>query len=332
MGRKEKNKISKLRDTPVWQNIFSQLYCDAQNRWHIEGLPDTCSQRIIQQGILEKGAVCLYKKDGAYICLPATPTDGVTMYSENGKCRVYGANGFTEEVSLVLPGSDEAPILEQTSTHLKHQKPTGALIYEREGPLYSSVPAIPFINTVRYYADILADLLIKTQIAAKYAAIGHIFTADESIAQQVEATIRKIYDENEEHVVSTGFLDPSKVNALTFSANPTSIQSLTSAYEWFMSQYKIACGTAAQSNLDKKGENLISAEVHAGDEYAEMQSQHSIDCLQRRLDIANKTFGLNMKAVKGGESYEPDDDIQDYEDGNGGVPDDYSGGSAGDDQ
>lgn len=318
------SKLAKYKNSQVWQNEFSRNLIDSQNRYHIEGLPDTCSQRVVQQGLMWAGAVCFFKLGESVLCLPAVPDgSGLNLYGDFAGCYVYGANGFNQRVMTKMPGSDECQEIAKTISGSHIGEPTGVMVWEND-------MLRPFIQQIIYYTDMMSQTLRKIEVATKYAAVGHIFVADESIAKSAEATIRSIYDDNVDHVISSGIFDPSKFQAVNFSENPTSLQSLTAAYEWYSSQYRILCGTAAASNMDKKGENLIADEIHVGDEYAEMQSQHVIDCIQRRLDIANEFLGTDMHVERGGESYV---EVQGDEGTDAGlVPDDDSGRPSDDDQ
>ena len=318
-------KLAKMKNDQVWRNEFVRNVIDAQGRWHIKGLPETCSQRVFQQGMLWNGCVCEFKMGESVLCLPATPDgSGMNLYGDYAGCWVNGANGFVQHVKLMMPGSDECRELEKTVTGFKEPgEPMGVLIWEND-------LLFPFINQVVYYSDVMTNTLRKIEVAARYAAVGHIFVADESIAKTAEATIASIYEDNIDHVISSGIFDPSKFQAVNFSQNPTSLQNLTAAYEWYANQYRMLCGTAGASNMDKKGENLISDEVHVGDEYTKKQTGNRLDSLQRRLDVANKLFGLNQTAEEGGEH---NDDIFGSE-GEMAEPlsDDDSTGAATDDQ
>ena len=324
-NKMSQSKMAKYKNNQAWQNEFCRNLIDAQNRYHIENLPSTCSQRVIQQGLLWSGAVCFFKMQESVLCLPAVPDgSGLNLYGDYAGAYVYGANGFNRHISVMLPGSEENAEIAKTISGLHTSgDPQGVLVWEND-------MLRPFIQQIIYYTEMMSQTLRKIEVATRYAAVGHVFVADESIAKTAEATIRSIYDDNVDHVISSGIFDPTKFQAVNFTENPTSLQSLTAAYEWYSSQYRILCGTAAASNMDKKGENLISDEIHVGDEYAEMQSQHVIDCIQRRLDVANEFLGTNMAVVRGGESYDDISDDEGIDDGS--VPGDHPGGSAGDDQ
>jgi hypothetical protein len=94
--------------------------------------------------------------------------------------------------------------------------------------------------------------------------------------------------------VSTGVLDIDKFNLIPVEANADNVKSASELVEWYENKYRELCGTHANTQVDKKGENLISDEVHANDEYTEKKSDELIDCIQHYLDLVNSQFGLHI--------------------------------------
>lgn len=299
--KKTQKQLNRWKNDFVFQNEFIRNMTDALNRYHIENLPDTCSQRVILQSLLWTSTVYVFEMSGNLIALPGAPDgSGLNVYGDYGGAWVWGANGFNEHIKLYLPGSDESNFLKKTISNLLTE---GKGVMIRENPVL-----YPFINQVIYYSDRMADTLRKIETAQRNAATPYIITAEESIVNTVKEFMNR-RDNNEEYIVSSGIFPADKINLLPFDIQADSIQTMTEVYDWLSSHYRELCSVKNTTNIDKKGENLIEAEVNINDDYTTAQGDKVLDCLNEGCDLVNKLFGENWKAV----SNTPDEDMN-YDD------------------
>ena len=65
------------------------------------------------------------------------------------------------------------------------------------------------------------------------------------------------------------------------------------------------------TNIDKKGENLIEDEISINEEYTNLSLQKRLDCINRHLDMFNELYGENLHATSNEEIKEENsyDDI-----------------------
>lgn len=303
-------KLSKMKNNFVFQNEYFRNLLDALHRYKIEGLPETCSQRVILESLLFNGIVFFFEKNNDVLALPGCPDgSGMNAYGDFGGAWVYGMNGFNERISLMIPGSDESVFLTKT---VSGNNKTGRGVMVRENKLM-----FPFINQVIYYSERQADTLRKIETAQKNAATPYLIVAEQSVVSTVKNYMER-RDNNEEIIVSSGVFPADKVSLLPFDIQSDSIKVMSETYDWYCNHFRELCSVKNMTNIDKKGENLLTDEINISDEYTKNQSENILDTIQEGLDLANQIFGLHM-IVKGGEK---DDDISGMDEGKpGSLPD-----------
>lgn len=302
-GKPTRTKLAKAKNSLVWQNVFSQLFTDALNRYEIKRLPETCSHLVCMMSLAIYGSMCFFEKENNLLCLPCAPTgDGFNIYGDPAKAWVFSANGkLNEEYKLYLHGSSEAAFLKQTTSGRQSGEAKGVFIREN-ALLY------PFINHVFYYTDCIADSLRTLDISRHNLKKPYLITAEESVVPTVEAFLKK-YDENEDSIVNTGIFDVNKLKVLPLNANNENIKSVTALCDWYYNKYKELCGVKNNSNIDKKGENLLSEEITVNEEYTEGSVEKCLEYIQLGLDDVNKLFGTDMQVVAKEQEENANEDI-----------------------
>lgn len=284
------SKLNKYKNDFVFRNEYVRNLLDALGRYKIDGLPETCNSRVVLESLLWYGCVFFFDVSNSVIALPGMPDgSGINVYGDFGGAYVYGANGFNEHIKVYLPGSDESEFLNKTISGVSSYDSFGVMV--RENKLL-----FPFINQVVYYSEVMADLLRKIEVASKNLATPYIITAEESVID----TVKKFFknrDENSEYIISSGIFPADRINLLPFDIQSDSIKTLSATYDWVCNHYRELLAVKNTTNIDKKGENLISDEVNINDQYTQNQSDSIEDCIQSGLDDVNKIFGLNLKIV-----------------------------------
>lgn len=289
-GKLTQKKLNKYKNSQVFINEFMRNLFDALNRYYIDGLPETCSQRVVLQSLLWYGCVFFFKKSNNILALPGMPDgSGINVYADFGGAFVYGANGFNQRISVYLPGSDKSSFLNKTINSLDNSTPAGVMVRENQF-------TYPFINQVLYYSEMMADTLRKIETSERNAATPFIISADESVIDTVKAYLNS-WDNNEPRIVSSGVFPADRIKVQQINTQLDAISSLCAAYDWWSSHYRELCGVKNMTNIDKKGENLLTDEVNINDQYTLGQSQKLENIIQSGLDDANELFGTDMKLV-----------------------------------
>lgn len=297
---KTKKKLETYKNDFVFRNEFMRNLTDSLNRYEFDGLPDTCSQRVICESLLFNGSVYFFDRHDNLLALPGMPDgSGMNIYGDFGNAYVYGKTGYNERITLAIPGGSEDAFLRKTIGGTVSKDGKGTLVRE-------NLMMFPFINQVIYYSERMADTLRKIEVAQRNAASPYIIACEESVIPTVKKFM-EARDNNEEYIVSTGVFPADKISLLPFEIQADSIKTMSETYDWYNNHFRELCSTENNSQMDKKGENLISTEVNVNNEYTENQGSNWIDCIQEGLDLTNKTFGCNIKVKRKGET---DENIQ----------------------
>ncbi len=304
LGRTTRKKLVKMKNTIVWQNVFARLVQDALNRYRFEGLPDTISERVFLQALLWYGSAAVFEMDGSLLALPCVQSgDGFNIYGDPASAWVFSAVGqLNKNVKLFLPGSDENTFLLKTITGRQTGETRG--VYIRENAI-----CFPFIRQVLFYADVISDTYRALDVCRENAKQPFIVVAEDTILESV----KRFFEQREENytaIISSGVFPADKIRLLPFESNSENIKNMTALIDWYYNKFKELCGVAnCGGNIDKKGENLITAEVKINDEYTDMSLENSLKYIQESLDIVNRLYdtdirvkaNLNTDKIKDGE-------------------------------
>lgn len=291
-GKLTQKKLVKMKNTICWQNVFARLVQDALNRYHFEGLPETISERVLLQSLLWYGSCAIFEKDGSLLALPCVQSgDGFNVYGDPASAWVFSATGqLNENVKLFLPGSDENAFLKQTISGKQSGETRGVFIRE------NSI-CFPFIRQVLFFSDVISDTYRSLDVCRENAKQPYIVVAEESIIESVKRFFEQ-RNENYSSIVSSGVFPADKIRLLPFESNSENIKNMTALIDWYYNKFKELCGVAnSGGNIDKKGENLIEAEVQINSEYTDLSVDNSLHYIQESLDIVNALYGTDIRCV-----------------------------------
>ena len=287
-------KMRKLENAYTQQLVFVSLANLALQRYHITGLPDTMSERTILQSLLWYGSVVFFHKDGNVFALPGVPTgDGYNVYGDPGSAWVFSRyNGkMYKAVKLYIPGSDESVFLKELIGSRQEGDPAGVIVWENS-------MRYPFINTVAYYSEKIADCYRTLDITRYWLKRPLLLSGPEESAEGVKKVIQDL-DENPNAVYLSDKLGINKTTQLfNTNANGQNLQDITGLLEWYESKFRELCGIDSNSQIDKKGENLISDEISVNDQYQALSLDESLKEIQKWLDVVNKFFGFSLRVEK----------------------------------
>lgn len=291
VGTANVKRLNKYKNAVVWQNVFAVLLLDALNRVKFEGLESTAiSDRVLRQSLLWYGSACIFEKDGALMALPCVPNGaGWNVYGDPAEGWLFSSIGqLNEEVDLYLPMSEESAFLEKTNGVVNTRaKLKGVFIRENE-ILY------PFIRQVMYYADVISDCYRSLDVVRQNVKRPFIITAEESVVPTVKSFFKK-RDANEEYIISSGIFPANTIQLLPFVTNSEALKDVTALIDWYHNKFKELCGVDNNSNIDKKGENLVTREIEVGEEYTDASIDKVIKSIQTGLDDVNKLYGTSIK-------------------------------------
>ena len=284
-------KIAKYKNETSYQRQFVKLMTDALHRYDIQGLPDTCSKRVIMQSLLWHGSVFFIKKSDNIIALPGFPDgSGMNLNGDFNGAHIYGCNGFNERVSVIMKGADQTPLLKRTINGMTYADGTAVLVRENE-VMY------PFINNVEFFASAISDTMRTLDVSRENMKRPFIISCQEEVIPTVKAYFNRA-ENNENFIISSGIFPADKISVIPFDRNPDYLKSASELIDWYEHKFREICGIANTSQIDKKGENLVSDEVTINEEQTNLSIDKTIECLNSGLNLVNKAFCLNLKAVK----------------------------------
>lgn len=297
----KQSKLAAFKNNVTFQNVFARLVKKGLSRYEIEGLPDTCSERVVKTALLYYGSVGFFEKENAILALPAAPGSDITLNGDFKSMFVWGRNGFNEQVPLFVPGGANSKEVDKGVIRTSDKTPRGVWVRENE-------LVYPFLNYCIDYAEKIADTMRTLDIARFYLKRPGIFVAEE----QAVASLKKFFDSMENNqpydIVSTGIYDVSKVNLLQVDQNPDNIKSCTDLIEWYMNDFDNLCFKNSNSNPDKK-ERLLVDEVNSNNEATDAQGDSFLEYIQEQFDFVNESLGTNM-TIKLNKEEKEDDDIR----------------------
>lgn len=307
---KSRKKLAEFDNTQLQIATITRLIEEALHRYSIENVPDTCNERIILQSLLVYGAVTFFKEKGSLLSLPSAPTgNGFNIYGDPTAAWVFSKNGmFNKEIKLFVPGGTTAEILNK-----------GMLGSEAEGTsngviVWENKTRTPFIITVMIFANAIADTMRTIDINRLWLKRPFIPVCEESLVPSVNAMFTKMINNEEVIPVSTGVMDISRFDLKPIDISPATVKAASELVEWYENKFREYCGTDSNTQMDKKGENLIEKELDANNEYVAKTDSRTIDYINEQLDFVNRVFGTNMKCVSNKVKKQVDTEEGDEED------------------
>lgn len=291
---KNRKKLAKLENNILFITTFMRLLSDAMNRYTIKNTPDTVNERVMLESLLVYGNTTLFEQNDHLLALPSVPSgNGFNLYGDPVSAWVFSRNGlFNEQVDLYVEGGADTSILNRGTQGITLQSnKRGVMIWENK-------TRFPFLNTVIYYASVISDTLRTIDVERRWLKRPFIPVCEESLVPSITKLFDEMSENNSIIPVSTGVLDIDKFDLKPVDVSPDIIKSATELVEWYENKFRELCGTDSNTQVDKKGENLIADEVHVNDEYTDKSSDALIECLNHYLELANKYFGTEMKAER----------------------------------
>lgn len=282
-------KIAKLKNIKQFQSVFAWLVNEALERYYIDGLPDTCSERVVLESLLWYGCVCFFEREGNILALPGMPTADFTLYGDPTKAIIHGRNGYVEEIELYIPHGSGALVRRTTSGFTAPEKGKGVWIRENR-------MAFPFVHYCIEYGEKIADTLRTLDITRTRIKHPHKYFVRESQVNTIKKYINSRDNNESDIVIGTGAYDPRDVQTVKEDINPENLRDCTMLIEWYYSQFRMLEGISSHTTVDKKAEITIP-ELNANQGVTEVSRDMTVDILQEGLDFANAMLGTSMRVI-----------------------------------
>lgn len=297
-GGKNKRKLAEFKNFQAFQIVFMRFMNDALQRYDFDGLPETINKRVVLQSLVWHANVCFFEKNGNLFALPCAPSGSLNIYGEPGNAEVFSLNGMlNENVRLYIHGSDEDSFIGKTD-EIRTGKDRGVIVWENR-------QRFPFVNSVIYFAQAVADGLRTLDVIKANLKQPNVIVAEEAVVPTVKQYLRD-REANVDSVISSGVFDAKKVSIMPYDAKGASLNDVTALIEWYEAKFRELCGVDNNSQMDKKGENLIQAEVSVNDQYTDLSVDKCTETMQECLDDVNKIFGTNITVKEANKDEEND--------------------------
>lgn len=291
--RDKQKKITRIRNTVRYRTEFMEKLDVALRRYKIKDLPETVSERLVLQSMLFYGNVVFFKDpqfgDNVF-ALPGVPYGGFNINGDFTKAYVYAKNGLiNKEVDLFIKGADDADILKKgINSNFNSTRPQGVMVWENK-------QRYPFLYTVDYFAYAIADTYRTIDVAKQHMKRPYLIVAEESLVEAIEEALDEM-EENERIIpLSTGIKEVTKVDFHDIIGTGENVKDAIELLDWYEQKYREKCAITSNTQVDKKGENLISDEINMNEDYIAMRDETILDYIQSQLDWANECLGTNMK-------------------------------------
>lgn len=293
IGGATQKKIAQYENSRTFMIIFARLINVALDyRYHFEGLPDTINERILKQSLLFYGNVTMYQKNGVPIALPSVPAgESLDIYGNYGASRVFSINGkVNEEVPLIYDYNDTIITNKNLMMGIAPKSnDKGVIVWENK-------TRVPFIWTVIYFAERIADTYRTLDTNRRWLKRPFIPRCEEEEKKSFEESLNAfLKNEDFGKAVTSRTLDKTDIFSVDFA--PDTITKITELVEWYEAQYKQLCGIEAHTQVNKKGENLISDEIGVDNDYIGLNESNIIEDMQKQIDVYNNLMGLNIRVT-----------------------------------
>lgn len=309
---KNKKKLAKRENDRRYIVEFMEKLDVALRRYKIEDLPDTVSERLVLQSMVFYGNVVFFKDpqfgDNVF-ALPGVPYGGFNINGDFIKAYVYAKNGLiNKEVDLFIKEADNADILKKSvNSDFNSERPQGVIVWENK-------ERFPFLFTIDYFAHTIADTYRTIDVAKAYMKRPFIPICEESMVASVTEVLDKIIDNEQVIPVSTGVKEVTKVDFHDIIGMGDSVKDAMELLDWYEQKYREKCAITSNTQVDKKGENLISDEINMNEDYIAMRDETILDYIQSQLDWVNECLGTKMHVEVDKKPQEGDTDESDNND------------------
>lgn len=270
---KGSKKLNKYQNQIEWQNTFIKWVNLSLNLFKWEGLPDTVSERYVEEALLIDGKVALVKDDKyGYLMLRVNPNYIFNIYGQFSKLNVYGFNGYTNSFDCYMEGAD--------NTYAK------SVLCRDNNMMY------PYLQYLITWTDRLTQAMRSIDVASFQLKHPYIVLCDESQVLSFKQLFKQTND-NEIAVFGSKALDLDSIKLVPTGVNPLTLQQMWDNYYKLENTMRTLLGIKNNS-MPNKSERLLVDEVNSDDEQRLLNIQTRLSQRQLFCEQANELFGLNI--------------------------------------
>lgn len=288
----------------IWHNnqAFQLMFCHnmniAQGLYHVKrksgaDLTAGLNERTIKLSFIVNGCVFLRNKviqNGkeypGFYAQAGRPYGIYNMNMDPLKgfaTDLNGANG--QDIDLFVPG-DEAPATQIAQGGIKTRNPSGFIVWDND-------MRIPPILYIIYYSLKEAEVLRSLDSQIPWLGVPIVFTSTPELVDSINKAMTKIFN-HEAYTIESNSVSGigQATNLINTNVNGQTLKDSTALFQWYDAQLMQFFGINSNSQFDKKGENLINAELTANNEITEMNRNNPIECKNRGFEAGSKMPGM----------------------------------------
>lgn len=266
-------RLNKYNNRVEWINTFTKWVNICLNLFEWSGLPDTVSERYIEEALLIDGRVALVNDPNlGYLILRTNPNYIFNIYGQFSRVQVYGFNGYNKQFDCYMEGADNSN--------------AKAVLLRDNNLMY------PFILYLFTWADRLTQAMRGIDVASFQLKHPYFIQCEESQKLSIETILRDV-EANKPAIITTKSVSPDDFKILPTNANPAILQQMWDNYYKLENTLRTIIGIKNNS-MPNKSERLLVDEVNSDDEQRLISIfvrlyQRQLFCKQ-----ANELFGLNI--------------------------------------
>lgn len=254
-----------IRNSLIYYDYYSRLKNIALSVFKWEGLPESCSERFLEDTLFHYGdAVFVDDPNLGFLNLKVTPASTLNPYNESTSYTAY-STGY----SRIFPANE--------------------CVYIRNNYMAKSTD-----STIMIYAERLAEIQLTMNVNVNAQKTPIIIRCDKNS----EFSIKQMYSQYEDNAhkiyVSKSLENPLEV--LNTSA-PFITDKLRDEKRAVWNEALEFLGINTNPS-DKKKERLIMSEVDSNNEQIDIQAETMLLCRQKACEDINKKYGLNVSVSR----------------------------------
>lgn len=268
-----KKRLNEYQNKIEWQNTFIKWMNICLNLFEWSGLPDTVSERYIEEALIIDGKVALVKDpELGYLMLRVNPNYIFNIYGQFSRLQVYGFNGYNKQFPCYMEGADNSE--------------AKAVLCRDNNLMY------PYIQYLITWSDRLMQAMRGIDVASYQLKHPYFIQCDEQQKLSVE-TILKDVSFNKPAIITSKSIDPDSFKILPTGANPAILQQMWDNYYKLENTLRTLIGIKNNS-VPNKSERLLVDEVNSDDEQRLISIFMRLYQRQLFCEQANELFGLNI--------------------------------------
>lgn len=305
MGKKTQRKLAEYKNAQTFQNLFAQYLTNALDVFEWT-LPDTCSARVLEMGLLLRGNACFVQdgETGAYLTLPASMAGLPNVNGDPVEGWAYGFDGYNRPVKYFVKGMEDLPkYISALGGYSGAANSLYNAVYCRDNAM-----SYPLVLHMIMYIERMAESLRSIDTAVQNLKVPYIIKGEQSEVKSILDQYKSATN-NEPVIVTSG--PNNTLEVLQTGVDPSVLDAMWQNYQRDKTELNELLGLNAQQNLDKN-ENLTVAEVTGNQPLVDIALSKRLEYRQAFCDAVNEAFpGVNISVRL---KHQPKEDPKEKED------------------